>query len=817
MGAAADSSVAGYLAPSGSPPDDAALDLLFQPVIAGITGLDGTLVRRKGQEIPGPQPTRETTWCAFGSTVTDADTNSSLIYDGTANGGVGAMTQTRSETIDVSASFFGPAAVGTAKRLREGFGIAQNREQMRASGLAYVGMQRITFVPDLQNTQFIRRADVVFRVRRMVVETYAIRSIVEIVGTLTADAQSKDRSGRRHRSDHHASTGRLIMSGNTGLNPNRVISTTISLSTTPAGFQNFGSCLVIGPSNVIDVTERRRQYSGLTEFGVDFASNTPEYAWAVNFFSQKPQPGNLFAGRWAQTATSGLLHGASLTPAQRLLTLFTAVTSGSMLIFVDGVPYALTGLNFSAAINLNGVAAIIQTALQGAGASGALVVWGANNNRFDVISGTTGVTSSVSYAASPTAIDKVTFAVNPVANSTLTLNGTVVTFVATGATGNQVNIGASTAATLGNLLTMLNASVDTQIVKFKFANVGNILYVLAAAIGTAGNALTVAASVATVATSTLAGGSGTDVSVLLGLSLTPTTSGANADTPVNGIAAETLLSAVEYFDENYSDWYALAAAATVADSDHISAAAYIEGTTRARLYGVSTENTECYDDTRTDDLASLLNSYGRTMIDFSTQTAFSIASVFGRFATVNYQGSNTALTLKFKTMPGIMPETLTDTQADTLDGKNVNYYVTYLNGASILENGVMCNGTFIDSRINADWLANYVQTNAFNFVAGLPTKLPQTDAGMNLLKTNMTQSCQQGIVNGYGAPGVWNSESFGTLNEGDFLPLGFYIYVPLVASQNETDRAARKTPPFQIAFKEAGAVHSADVSIIVNP
>jgi len=62
---------------------------------------------------------------------------------------------------------------------------------------------------------------------------------------------------------------------------------------------------------------------------------------------------------------------------------------------------------------------------------------------------------------------------NPSHNDTLTINGTVVTFVASGATGNQVNIGSGAAATATALCTMLNASADENLKKSKpYANPG---------------------------------------------------------------------------------------------------------------------------------------------------------------------------------------------------------------------------------------------------------------------------------------------------------------------------------------------------------
>lgn len=99
------------------------------------------------------------------------------------------------------------------------------------------------------------------------------------------------------------------------------------------------------------------------------------------------------------------------------------------------------------------------------------------------------------------------FSANPSANDTITLNGTAITFKASGATGNQVNIsGVDLAGTLASLLTFLNASTDAQIVKCTYATTASSLLVTNKTVGTAGNAYTLAASAATVSGATLAGG-----------------------------------------------------------------------------------------------------------------------------------------------------------------------------------------------------------------------------------------------------------------------------------------------------------------------
>ncbi|MFG1388810.1 autotransporter outer membrane beta-barrel domain-containing protein [Xanthobacter versatilis] len=133
---------------------------------------------------------------------------------------------------------------------------------------------------------------------------------------------------------------------------------------------------------------------------------------------------------------------------------------------------------------------------------------------------TDGTDVAASYAVTNAAVaatGSVSFTTNPSASSTITLNGTAVTFVASGATGNQVNIGGSLSATLASLLTLLQGSADTQLVKFTYAVVGTSLNLTAATAGTAGNSLTIATNVsgATASGATLSGGTASGTGITL--------------------------------------------------------------------------------------------------------------------------------------------------------------------------------------------------------------------------------------------------------------------------------------------------------------
>lgn len=311
-------------------------------------------------------------------------------------------------------------------------------------------------------------------------------------------------------------------------------------------------------------------------------------------------------------------------------------------------------------------------------------------------------------------------------------------------------------------------------------------------------------------------GSGTDISSQLGLT---STQGALS---VAGILAETISSAVNTFIGLTNNWYGLQIAATAAvqDSDYITVASAIEATggSSSRIFGVTTQEGAALLSTSTTDLAALLQAgnYSRTFCQYSSSNPYASASIFGRNFSVNFQGSNTTITTKFKQEPTIVAETLTETQAAVLAAKNCNVFVNFNNSTAIIKEGTMANGYFFDEVHGTDWLQNQLQTDVYNLLYTSPTKITQTDAGINQIAAVVTQDLQLAVNNGLVAPGVWTGPAIGALVNGQFLSTGFYVFQPAIATQSISDRQARKAPPIQAAIKLAGAVHFASVIVAVN-
>jgi len=114
-----------------------------------------------------------------------------------------------------------------------------------------------------------------------------------------------------------------------------------------------------------------------------------------------------------------------------------------------------------------------------------------------------GAPTTVQVAATGTIL----FPAQPLANDTITINGTVFTYVAASPTTFQILIGADLSATLANTTTKLNGSADVNVTPATYSDdTVDTLIITHDTLGSAGNAFTLAADAATVSGATLTGG-----------------------------------------------------------------------------------------------------------------------------------------------------------------------------------------------------------------------------------------------------------------------------------------------------------------------
>lgn len=150
-------------------------------------------------------------------------------------------------------------------------------------------------------------------------------------------------------------------------------------------------------------------YLNPTDVATDFGSTSETYKQALAVFAQTP---NVLTGNGylvvvplltLSAATAGYAVGG--TPGATLAE-WQAVTTGSMLVTVDGVVKTLTGLDFNAITTFAGVAAVIDTALSTAADCAFDPLLNNGTGGFKITSATTGVTSLVTaFSAHTSGID----------------------------------------------------------------------------------------------------------------------------------------------------------------------------------------------------------------------------------------------------------------------------------------------------------------------------------------------------------------------------------------------------------------------------
>lgn len=345
-------------------------------------------------------------------------------------------------------------------------------------------------------------------------------------------------------------------------------------------------------------------------------------------------------------------------------------------------------------------------------------------------------------------------------------------------------------------------------------------------IGSRLSAATVTASDNTIIFTSNIAGAGTSVELV-------ETSGATTDlygtsylngaaaTAVEGVAStETLTEAIERLAEILY-FEGIITTKTVGDEEIQAASATVQALQNRILMNPQSSTTALtgiFTQINNANTRNLLYTYGADSDTAAKNARLFAAAYLSRLLAVNYDGSNTTLTMNLKDLSGIVADTnISETILAQCANVGVDCFPSVEGLAKVVSNEQ--NGMYSDQVANQIWLVDTIQVEVFNVLATTRTKVPQTEQGANLIMSAIKDVCVQGVTNGYLAPGTWNSaDTFG--NQEDFLrnieEFGYYIWHQPVSEQSQTEREARKCVPFMVACKEAGAVHSANIQIYLE-
>lgn len=303
---------------------------------------------------------------------------------------------------------------------------------------------------------------------------------------------------------------------------------------------------------------------------------------------------------------------------------------------------------------------------------------------------------------------------------------------------------------------------------------------------------------------TVSPASGTDISSLLEMQQGQ---GVNA----TGVAAETITASLDAIQNVDPDWYGLLFTNEVRDLVQVNSEDAVEAAAdwceaRVKIFFNTTNDLDVLDSVTTTDIASVLQakSLRRTVTTYgSTVEQYASASVAGRAFTVNFSQRNSTLTMKFKQLPGITVETLTQNEKNVLDSKSANAFIS-IGGSSMYAESYMANGVFLDEVHGVDWLENAIQTNVFGYLLTRDTKVPYTDRGVAALEQQTIKALDEAVRNGLIASG--------TTIDDEFLPNGYKTEVVAVADVNASDKSSRQYNGLSFVALGAGALHGAQIN-----
>lgn len=306
------------------------------------------------------------------------------------------------------------------------------------------------------------------------------------------------------------------------------------------------------------------------------------------------------------------------------------------------------------------------------------------------------------------------------------------------------------------------------------------------------------------------GESGTDISTSEYLNVSAGTTVAGTDSSGESLvdAIERISSSVRFTGVMTAQYMEDSAIETV--SDYISSqdmifvnawysASDITGIC-AEIAAASQEQTRCLVYTNSPEEAKLM-----------------MAAYVGRAFSVNFSGSNTSQTMNLKTLTNVDPDSgITQTLYNNAETAGVDLYVSYDGDSATVSNGA---NTYFDVVYENMALKFAAQAALYNALKTTGTKVPQTETGMAVLTNALGNVFIQFVRNGVIAPGTWNSsQTFGDPEtfKSNIEDQGWYIYHTPISEQSQSERESRVAPYIQGACKRAGAIHEADVLILVE-
>lgn len=191
------------------------------------------------------------------------------------------------------------------------------------------------------------------------------------------------------------------------------------------------------------------------------------------------------------------------------------------------------------------------------------------------------------------------------------------------------------------------------------------------------------------------------------------------------------------------------------------------------------------------------------------------AALMGTAMGLELSHAASAFALCYKTIHGIQPSSLTETEADAIKALNGNVYLTRGYTHLLLERGTVSSGLRYDEVLYLDRIAGDLQDAAVALLAENPDRLPQTDDSTAVFINRFSSILMGYTDRGILASGLWRGSAAGPLSPGDTVENGFALWADSYDDQSDADRAAHKAVPVQVGLVLAGSIESIVITVNV--
>ena len=281
-------------------------------------------------------------------------------------------------------------------------------------------------------------------------------------------------------------------------------------------------------------------------------------------------------------------------------------------------------------------------------------------------------------------------------------------------------------------------------------------------------------------------------------------------------ATENVSQALDAVLDRMAEFYGVMTCDSVAAGDYLTFAQHVESLPQPLMLFVPVTGTVSSVIASNAVLDKLHGASIKRAVPFYCAAASDCAAVMGTAMGLELSHKGSAFALCYKTVQGIQPAALTQTEVDSLKALGCNVYVARGYTHLLLENGSVASGGRYDEVLYVDKIAEDLQNAAVTLLAENPDKLPQTDDSTAQFINRFS-----GILMGYTDRGIlasalWRGADIGPVRNGETVENGFVLWADSYDEQSDADRAAHKAVPVQVALTLAGSIESIVITVNVQ-